>query len=166
MVRTEDNHFGEGKGKEGTPRPVRQPVVSERERRHQWRLRRNLLIYLVYRQGLSGPAIGDAFGLSAPAIHCIVHELALHNKEKISPRRRVVEKEITRRVRNRTPGQQQRFHRDLVVCTAYRAGISYRVIAEALEVPHWRVFDILKKARLIGKQPVPLDSGETEEAGA
>jgi hypothetical protein len=77
-----------------------------------------------------------------------------------------VEREIARRGRNCTPGKRRRFHRDLVICTAYRAGLAHRLIADALEMPPGQVFAVLKKAQLVGDMPVLPDSGETEEAGA
>jgi len=121
--------------------PASVPLSSEPTTLQRWRFRRNLLIYLAYREGFSQHVLADAFDLTQGRVRCIVLDLA--NQEKV---------EITRRPRRRVKlfrwpetsmGRRRRFRRDELIHFAHQAGLSTRFIADVFDMTRSQVSEIL-----------------------
>src|SRR5689334_17165685 len=67
-------------------RPAPRSMARETDTNRQWRSRRNLLIYLAFRQGFSSPFIADAFGLSPSVVLAILKEFS-SSRATSDPRR-------------------------------------------------------------------------------
>jgi hypothetical protein len=114
------------------------PPVSEAGARRLWRLRRNMAIYVAYRQGFSHRFIAEAFGLSSSLVRQINRKMSLFEKDKTS-------REVRRR---RTPdgraavdrSRRQRLRRDeLIRVLSSRELFSRAFLADVFDLPRSRL---------------------------
>jgi hypothetical protein len=120
------------------------PPVSEAGARKLWRLRRNMVIYVAYRQGFSHRFIAEAFGLSSSLVRQINRKMSLFEKDKTS-------REVRRRhaAGGRTTvdrSRRQRLRRDeLIRALASRALIPRAFLADAFDLPRSRLDVIVQR---------------------
>jgi hypothetical protein len=120
-------------------------MANETDTKRQWRSRRNLLIYMAFRQGFSNPFIADAFDLSPSVVRAILRGFSKFEKagDGEEPRER-----------RRSPGGGHavpppadllhRRRRNELIRLGHRQGLSQRFLADVFDLPRSRVAEILQ----------------------
>jgi transposase len=125
------------------------PPLSRHATRYEKRVyRRDVLIYLARRQGLTHEFIAEAFALSSSFVREVVCRLAIF-EEKPEDRRRqyarvssLPEKTLLRGAAN--AGKRARARRNLVIRLAHQHGFSQRALAEVFDLPRSWIATIVK----------------------
>lgn len=121
------------------------PLLCEASPVQKWRVRRNLVIYMAHRQGLSYQVIADAFGLTRCSVRSVIRNLSAEDDTDVAEAGpRDPSAPAWERLRNASPARRRRCRRDLVVRLLHSNGLSQRTIADALKVPRSVIGTILK----------------------
>jgi hypothetical protein len=133
-----------GSGSDGASSfPAPCPVAAETGTKGQWRLRRNLLIYLAFRQGFSSKFIADAFVLSSSVVLAILRSFSTIEAVGGQPPPRVPCRSKPGK-QPEAPPDSPRIRRDELVRLGYREGFSQRFLADVFDLPRSRVAEILQ----------------------
>ena len=126
---------------DSTPAPI-SPLPPNAGVRKQWRFRRNVVIYVAHRGGISQRRLADVFDLPRATIATILKEFDEYNNaprfrddSTPTPRRRVP--------RNATVGMKWRFRRNDVIQVAHRGGISKTLLADVFDLRRSRILEIV-----------------------
>jgi hypothetical protein len=122
--------------------PLPRSATHEERRRY----RRDLLIYLAYRQGLTQQFIADAFDLSVNLVRSVVRRQATYSdtpKEQPQSRARTWMPAEPVLPPTANPKSRGRARRDLMIRLFHHHGFSQRVLASVFELPRSRIADIV-----------------------
>jgi hypothetical protein len=129
----------------GLPPPSRRATRLEKNR-----YRRDMLIYLARRQGLTHQFIAEAFALSVSSVRYIVYRLATYEEKpevrrgQNSPNSPLPDRALLRGTANAK--KRRRARRDLVICLAHQHGCSQRSLADVFDLPRSWIARIVKAA--------------------
>jgi hypothetical protein len=132
-----------------------------------WRHRRNIVIYLIHRQGVPQPLIADAFDLGIVQIRAIIRNIAEYDKSLINHGIPHVLAGAARRfvgenARGNTPLRRWRLRRDAMIRLAHRMGLTRELIADVFDLCPSRVLEIVKEAADGAALAEPTGAGTTE----
>jgi hypothetical protein len=125
------------------------PPASDAPPEVHWRHRRNIVIYLLRRQGVPYQLIADAFDLGIVQTRNIIayiskHDRSLTNQAILRPRAGATRQFVGEVERGSTPLRRWRARRDAIMRLAYRIGLSRELIADVFDLGRSAVNAVLK----------------------
>jgi hypothetical protein len=131
-----------------SPLPAPRPLARDAGPRERWRFRRNLVIYLAHRQGLSQSFIADAFALSRSLVRTIITNMASYEEtilvRPLHDDRSPLSFTLIKLPRHWSAQKRSRWRRDQVIRLAHRLGLSQRYLADVFDLPRSRIGDIIR----------------------
>jgi hypothetical protein len=112
----------------------------------RWRFRRDVVIYVASRSGISQRSLAEVFDLGRSRIAKILEEFSrIHQPSRLRDDPRPTS--IPPPPANASPGQLRRFRRNVVISIAARGGISKRILSEVFDLPRSRIAKITKETQ-------------------
>jgi hypothetical protein len=104
-----------------------------------WRHRRNIVIYLIHRQGVPQQLIADAFDLGIVQIRTIIINISQHDRSLVNhslppPRAYASRRFVGKDERGSTALRRWRFRRDAIIRLAHRIGLTRELIADVFDL--------------------------------
>jgi hypothetical protein len=142
------------------PPPARDASPAE-----HWRHRRNIVIYLIHRQGAPHQLIADAFDLGTAQVRSIINSIAIHDRSHVDHSIPAPDPSATLQLPEEneadgTPIQRWRARRNAVIGLAYRLGLSRELIADVFSLRRSTLNEILR-GPLMEDRPSPRRHGHT-----
>jgi hypothetical protein len=106
----------------------------------KWKFRRNVVIYVAYRGGISQLLLSEVFDLHRSMIAKILKSLRPRDDSAPTPI-----PPPPPLPPNATVGMQWRFRRNFVIHVTHRGGISGRLLSDIFDLPRSRIAGIIKK---------------------
>jgi hypothetical protein len=124
-----------------------QPPSHARPEAH-WRHRRNIVIYLIHRQGVPCQLIADAFDLGISRVRTIIRDISLYDRSLVNddvphPPAGATRQIVGELPSESTPFKRWRSRRDAVIRVASRMGLSRPLIADVFDLTRTSVQAIL-----------------------
>jgi hypothetical protein len=116
----------------------------------QWRHRRNMVMYLIRREGVPYKLLCDAFDLGIVQVRQILKKLAEADKSRgtfQAPKNGVTRRIIGKAGAHGTSLQRLRSRRNAVICLGYKVGLSRALLGDVFELSRGAVATILKPRR-------------------
>jgi hypothetical protein len=114
-----------------------------------WRHRRNIVIYLIHRQGVPHQLTADAFDLGTVQVRNIIRIIKRHDKSLANnplPRARAgAARRFVGEDGGGTPLERWRFRRNVIMRLAHRIGLSRELIGDLFDLHRSAVNAILKQ---------------------
>jgi predicted XRE-type DNA-binding protein len=115
----------------------------------RWRFRRNIVIYVAARAGLTHRHLSEVFGLQRSRISCIIEDLDIYDNKCIHGSAEVRQAgspvSLPPPPLRASVGQRWRFRRNIVIYVAARAGLTQRHLSEVFDLPRSRISTIHKE---------------------
>jgi hypothetical protein len=141
------------------------PPAGDAPPEAHWRHRRNIVIYLLRRQGVPYQLIADAFDLGIVQTRHIIAYISKHDKSLVNqalprPRAGATRRFVGDVARGSTPLRRWRARRDAIMRLAYRIGLSRELIADVFDLGRSAVNAILKGTARAAPDELPAAAGQ------